>query len=635
MAVVIFAEDEHDALHVKLADESYSLGNGSLAETYLNIEKIIQIAQESGCDAIHPGYGFLSENEAFAQACDQCGISFIGPSAKAIKLMGNKVEARALATAAGVPVLHAYTGSAEELISQKETFDYPVLIKAAAGGGGKGMRKVHEMTDFESALRTTIREATNYFGNGQVFIERYIEHPRHIEIQVLGDKAGNVIHLFERECTLQRRHQKIIEEAPSISINEETRSKITEAAISLAQKVGYYSAGTVEFLVDENQQFYFLEMNTRIQVEHPVTEFITGVDIVMEQIRIAEGKVLSIQQKDIHINGHAIECRLYAEDPSNDFMPAPGFLNAVHFPIRPRVRIDACCDAPAMIQSHYDPMLAKVIVHGEHRDTGISSMIETLQQTVLTGIMTNQSFLITLLRSDDFHQNIISTHYIDDHLDELNKQQLDLGARLPLAYLCAAVLFVKCSGREGEGGMNVWQEIGYWRALRAANLQIEGEEVIVNDIFLRGNRINFVLNQTSFEIKVMKTAQYLLLQYDTQQFRIFISRDDKGMYICVVNGFVYHIDTSDNLLSRQFAEVKSFEMQEESIFSPMPGNVLQVMRKQGESVMAGDPILVVEAMKMENTIKSKIAGKVKAIYVKQGQQVDKDQLLVELASDEK
>ncbi|MCH5599048.1 acetyl-CoA carboxylase biotin carboxylase subunit [Niabella ginsengisoli] len=431
--VAIYNEADRQTAFVKNADEAIFLDGDGLNETYLNIEKIIAAAKKTGADAIHPGYGFLSENPLFVTACEKANIIFIGPGASAIQAMGNKIQARATATKAGVPVTPGITGSVEDLFKNYKDVGFPILIKAAAGGGGKGMRVVNNESEYQSALEATAREAKSYFGDETVYIEKYIDKPRHIEVQILGDQHDNVIHLYERECSLQRRHQKIIEEAPSPTLSENVRRQICEAAVALAKSIGYYSAGTMEFLVDELQQFYFLEMNTRIQVEHPVTELTTGIDIVEQQINIANGNPLSIQQKDIRQNGHAIECRIYAEDPGQHFLPSPGLLSYYEEPLfeasSPQTnmlspvatgRIDSMqLQTGDVISGDFDPMISKLIVWNKDRETARQSMLSALGQYHIKGIKTNLEFLIGLLSHPDYINNNISTKYIDTNLEEI------------------------------------------------------------------------------------------------------------------------------------------------------------------------------------------------------------------------
>ena len=360
-SVAVYADNDVDSMHCRLADEARPLGGGSLKDTYLNIQKIIDVALDAGVDAIHPGYGFLSEDADFAEACRANNLIFIGPDAESMRLMGDKIRARQFAIENDIPVVWGLVGSVEEIEAQAAALPYPVLIKASAGGGGKGMHIVDDASQLHLSLEQASREAERYFGNGQIFIEQYIRNPRHIEVQILADHHGNVIHLYERECSVQRRYQKIIEESPSPSLSEERRQAICQTAVDICKKMNYNNAGTVEFIVDENQNFYFLEMNTRIQVEHPVTEQRTGIDIVEEQIRIARGKVMGYTQDSIVANGHAIECRIYAEDPENNFMPAPAQLTLYHEPKMRGVIIDSSINGPTVISDSYDPMISKLI----------------------------------------------------------------------------------------------------------------------------------------------------------------------------------------------------------------------------------------------------------------------------------
>ncbi len=626
--VAVFAKDERNALHVKLAVESYSLGSGRLTETYLNQQKIIDLAKKSGAQAIHPGYGFLSENEEFARKCSDEGLIFIGPPAEAIQLMGNKVAARNTAESAGVPILKGIEGDRDALLKQKAGLPYPVLIKAAAGGGGKGMRKVLHASDFEEALDATIREASSYFGNGQVFIERFIENPRHVEVQVMGDQHGNVVHLFERECTLQRRHQKIIEEAPSPTISESTREKMTDAAVALAKQVGYFSAGTVEFLVDEAQNFYFLEMNTRIQVEHPVTEFITGKDLVREQINVAQGKKLSFQQSELAINGHAIECRVYAEDPSQDFIPSPGEIIGLHFPEFPELRMDTFTHEPTTVQSHYDPMIAKVIQYGEDRSTVIDKMVMALSDTSVQGIKTNVPFLLALLQHSDYLNNQISTHYIDDHLKEINEKVEELAGKQPVEVLLATMLVLKSSG---DNKLNIWNEIGFWRQTRSLKVDLEGKTYEIHRMLLARNEIQFEYNDNpiSFHIR-HKHENVMVLENKESIHQVFFSKDQKGQTLLSTNGFSFTLNTSDNLQSYNFSYAFEDDSSDKKVTAPMHGSVVKLLCQQQDEVQKGQKLIVVEAMKMENTLVAPMNGKVVKIMVKEGQQVEKDQLLIEI-----
>lgn len=417
--IAIYSEVDRYAPHVEMANESYFLGGDIPAETYLNIEKILALAREAKADAIHPGYGFLSENPAFAKAVTEAGIVFIGPSAEAMARLGNKVAAKQLAQSVGVPLVPG-TASAvvgEEALKAAGEIGYPLLIKAAAGGGGKGMRKVLRPEDFPEALQRAQSEALSAFGDPSVFLERYIEKPRHVEIQILADLHGNAVYLFERDCSIQRRHQKVIEEAPAPHLRPETRTAMGEAALRLIKAAGYTQAGTVEFIVDADENFYFLEVNTRLQVEHPVTEMITGLDLVEWQIRIAQGERLGFTQTDLRPNGHAIEARLYAEDPRSNFLPSSGLLYKYRLPARPHLRIDNGYEEGGIVPLYYDPLLAKIIAWGETRTEAIARLQQALRETVVLGVEHNADFIQFVLGHPLFQEGRMHTHFVDEHFD--------------------------------------------------------------------------------------------------------------------------------------------------------------------------------------------------------------------------
>lgn len=413
--VAIYSEADREALHVRYADEAVCVGPPPSSESYLRIDRILEACRQTGADAVHPGYGFLSENAHFARAVEEAGLIFIGPSPESIELMGSKLAAKEAAQKHGVPLV---PGTAEALTDVEQgkriarEIGYPVLIKASAGGGGKGMRVVEKEEDFAEQMERAVSEAVSAFGDGAVFIEKYIGSPKHIEIQVLGDRHGNMVYLFERECSVQRRHQKVIEEAPSAVVDEAMRRAMGEAAVRVAKACGYYNAGTVEFIVDEQRNFYFLEMNTRLQVEHPVTEMITGVDLVKEQIRIAEGHPLSFTQEELAINGHAIEVRVYAEDPRNNFLPNVGKLLSYERPQGPGVRVDDAFEAGMQIPIYYDPMIAKLIVHAKNREEAIARMLRAISEYTITGIATTLDFCAFALRHPSFVDGSFDTNFV-------------------------------------------------------------------------------------------------------------------------------------------------------------------------------------------------------------------------------
>ncbi len=422
LTVAVFSEVDRTSFHVRYADEAYPIGPGPSVDSYLRMDKIIEIAKRSGADAIHPGYGFLSENATFARRCREEGIIFIGPSAESIEAMGDKISARKRMIAAGVPVVPGTTDKVTddaEALRVIEEIGLPVMIKASAGGGGKGMRLVREASQVESALRGARSEARTAFGDDAVYIEKYIENPHHIEFQVLADRFGHTIHLFERECSVQRRHQKVVEETPSPLLTPEVRAKMGEYAVAATQAAHYEGAGTIEFIVDDNLNFYFLEMNTRLQVEHPITERVVGIDLVKAQISIAEGHPLTLQQHDLKQSGHAIECRIYAEDPDNHFMPNPGTITHITEPLGLGVRCDGYIHAGYKIPIYYDPMISKLIIWGRTRDEAIERMRRALYEYKITGVKTTIKFLEKIMDAPEFRSGKYNTGFIDRNMERL------------------------------------------------------------------------------------------------------------------------------------------------------------------------------------------------------------------------
>ena len=413
--VAIYSEADKDALHTRLADEAICIGPADSRESYLNIKNIIEAAYVTGADSIHPGFGFLSENAQFAKICEESNIKFIGPNSKVIDMLGNKSNAKEMMKKAGVPTIPGSDGSVRGLkdaIKIAEKIGYPIMIKAAAGGGGKGIRIVNSDDEIENSYNIVKREAKLAFNDDEVYIEKFVGHPRHVEIQILADEHGNVIHLGERDCSIQRNNQKVIEETPSTAIDEKLRNKMGEAAVKAAKAAGYTSCGTVEFLVDKDKNFYFMEMNTRIQVEHPITEMRTGIDIVKEQIRIAAGEELKIKQKDVKFNGHAIECRINAENPSKNFRPCPGKITGLHFPGGNGIRIDSAIYEGYTIPANYDSMIAKIIAFGTSRNEAIAKMKRALEELVIEGVDTNRDFLFDIITNPNFIRGDFDTQFL-------------------------------------------------------------------------------------------------------------------------------------------------------------------------------------------------------------------------------
>ena len=413
--VAIYSEADKDALHTRLADEAVCIGPADSRESYLNVKNIIEAANVTGADSIHPGFGFLSENAQFAKICEESNIKFIGPTSKVIDLLGNKSNAKEMMKEAGVPTIPGSDGSVKgfkDVLKIAEKIGYPIMIKAAAGGGGKGIRIVNSEDELENSYNIVKREAKLAFNDDEVYIEKFVAHPRHVEIQILADEHGNVIHLGERDCSIQRNNQKVIEETPSTAIDEKLRNKMGEAAVKAAKAAGYTSCGTVEFLVDKDKNFYFMEMNTRIQVEHPITEMRTGIDIVKEQIRIAAGEVLKIKQKEVKFNGHAIECRINAENPDKNFRPCPGKVTGLHFPGGNGIRIDSAIYAGYTIPANYDSMIAKIIAFGTSRNEAIAKMKRALEELVIEGVETNRDFLFEIITNPNFIRGDFDTQFL-------------------------------------------------------------------------------------------------------------------------------------------------------------------------------------------------------------------------------
>jgi len=627
--VAIYSDTDQGTLHTELADEKRALSGDDISSTYLNILQIVDIAQRSEADAIHPGYGFLSENSAFIQACEQAGITFVGPSEEAIRLMGNKLEARAFAKKLEIPVPEGITGTQEEILAQQDELSYPILAKAAAGGGGKGMRIVRSANELKDALISTSREAKAYFGDDTVYIEKYLEEPRHIEFQLLGDQHGNLVHLFERECSLQRRYQKIIEEAPSPTLTAELRARMAEAALKLGKAINYYNAGTIEFLVDANHDFYFLEMNTRVQVEHPVTEMTTGVDIVAEQLRVAAGQKLAFTQEDLQQQGHAIECRVYAEDPSENFLPSPGEITYYHAPTA--VRLDTAVTAPTVIESQYDPMISKMIVFSHTREQCIQQSIQALENYVVHGIETNISYLRALLRSQDFQPNTISTKYCDEQTPEIISQMEEEKKALNKFPVTIAGLIFNLRAPIHQPNTSVWTEIGFWRHIPAVTIEVGGEsfsievrknqseyEVRHHDKLYRVHNINFKEGKVDFSINNITYTLYVSVQ------------DDLSQQISWKT-YQFHWQRNDLMAEGRISGAGTqSDLSDDRISSPMPGKVIELNVSVGEHIKRGDTLLIVEAMKMENQIIAPRDAQVKEVHVEVNGRVDKDEILIEL-----
>jgi 3-methylcrotonyl-CoA carboxylase alpha subunit len=624
--VAVYHSDEKSATHVKEAQHAVSLGRESLRNTYLNIPRLIQIAQENSCDAIHPGYGFLSENYEFARACEENKITFIGPKSEVIRLMGLKSEAKTIAVKAGVPVLESVVYQSIQQFD-KLNFNFPVLIKAVAGGGGKGMKIVNRRDDFEVLVKSAKREAEQYFGDDRVIIEPYLDNARHIEVQIVGDQHDNIIHLFERECSLQRNHQKIIEEAPASSLSDSLRSEIHQAAVNFARELNYSSLGTVEFLVSKNK-FYFLEMNTRIQVEHPVTEMITGIDLVKEQIFIADGRKLSEEIKNAQFEGHAIEARICAENPYENFRASSGRVSFVHFP--EEVRVDTFIHSDTLVTPHFDSMLGKMILYGKDRTEAIDKLARAIKSTVIHGVDTNLNYLFQIVKDDNFVRNQISTRYLENTLPEKINNYKENISRVPGRIIALAFVYNNFI-KPAESPKNIWQSNFSNYFVRDVSVSVNGENFLfrINNkhaVFIEGQAVNYQVfsnDKTSIE-----------LFEDGSKFKIFYSENkDKPYDNYELEGFVFKV-SSPSVLRMCGEFVKKNRIKNKNtvnqIVSPLFGKIIAINVKEKDRVKKGDVLLTIESMKTENNIVSPTEGIVKSILVSTGIQVQENNELITL-----
>lgn len=631
--VAVYSKADAESMHIRVADEAHCIGDTALNETYLNIDKIIAIAKETDCEAIHPGYGFLAENPKLVAACEKNGIVFIGPSVNAIQLMGNKIEARAFVDKLNIPMTKAHTGDLEHLLQASKSIELPVLVKAAAGGGGKGMRIVHDWKVLKETIESTSREAKAYFGDGEVFVEKYVENPRHIEIQVLGDKKGNVVHLFERECSIQRRYQKVIEESPSPTLNQEVREKMGADAVKIASAIGYENAGTIEFLVDHKLNYYFLEMNTRVQVEHPVTEMVTGIDIVREQILVAAGNPLSFSQSDIQQKGHAIEARIYAEDPENDFLPSPGKMTLYEEPKGDGIRVDSGIDQPIEVKSFFDPMISKLIAFDENRDLARLKLLQALENYHISGIKTNIKYLMSVLQNTDYRQNKIDTKFCDHQADHLIQWIQNERESISKSSVVCAFLTHQFAPKSSS---SVWNSIGFWRHRMQVCVELNEEkfDVLIVERSAKGG--HFQLHGQDYHVCIKESGdKYLAVEVNDKSFRFTCSMNDEKHTILGFKGHSFLLVRNDVLSIPDFYEASVQGKVGDVVKSPMPGKVIKTHAKVGDSVIKGEVLLIVEAMKMENNILAPRDGVVEEIYVTEGDMVDGSKILLKLEENEK
>ncbi|SDA98255.1 acetyl/propionyl/methylcrotonyl-CoA carboxylase subunit alpha [Sinorhizobium sp. NFACC03] len=631
--VAVYSDADVGALHVALADEAIRIGPPPALESYLSAERIIAAARAVGADAIHPGYGFLSENADFADAVEAAGITFVGPSARAIRAMGLKDAAKALMEQSGVPVVPGYHGERQDadfLANEAENVGYPVLIKARAGGGGKGMRRVDSAAEFPAALEAARREAEAAFGDGSVLIEKYLTKPRHIEVQVFGDRHGNILHLFERDCSLQRRHQKVIEEAPAPGMTAEVRLAMGDAAVRAAHAIGYVGAGTVEFIADVTDglwpdQFYFMEMNTRLQVEHPVTEAITGIDLVEWQLRAAAGEALPKRQSEIGIDGWAFEARIYAEDPSRGFLPATGRLTTLSFP-EDGVRVDAGVRQGDRITPFYDPLIAKLIVHGPNRSAALVKLESALKACRIGGTVTNLDFLARLAAEPDFRAGHPDTGLIDRSIDQLTATKAPSDAALALAAIVSTGALLP------DGSADPWSALGHWQiwgdASRNVTIEHAGGRAIVT-LAARG-RDQFAVHTGTAALPVVILDRFTdgaraEISGAQHEFRFLREGEQITLFL---NGDTYVLRLPDALGTGHSSEVADDE-----VSAPMPGIVKLIRVRPGDTVEKGQALAVMEAMKMELTLSASRAGVVESVLVSEGEQVSAGAVLVMLQAE--
>ncbi|MGQ4596610.1 ATP-binding protein [Nocardia sp. R6R-6] len=627
--VALYSDADHDAPYVLQADESIHLPGTAPADTYLRADLVLAAARRAGADAIHPGYGFLSENAQFARDCAAAGVIFVGPSPAAIAAMGSKIEAKRVMAAAGVLVLPGTTVATESdedperLRAAAQEIGFPILVKAAFGGGGRGMRIVSAEAGLVEAVRDARREAASAFGDGTVFLEKFIESPRHIEVQIFGDSYGNVVHLGERECSIQRRYQKIIEESPSTAVDDALRDELGRAAVAAGKSLAYEGAGTVEFVLAPDGRFYFLEVNTRLQVEHPVTELVTGIDLVRGQLLVAAGEPLPEEMLDVSPTGHAVEVRLYAEDVAAGFIPTSGTLTTMEFPDLAGVRIDAGFASGSQLSTYYDPMLAKVIGYGADRTTACDLVARALQETRLHGVTTNRDLLIGILREPEFRAGAIDTGYLDRH--DPAQLMVRRGVTAPVARVHALVAALAAQADRRAGSPILPGLPSGFRTLHSAPQSVSfhcGDEQI---------DVEYRFDRTGLTARCGDWAPHTLVLNETTAELVDAVIDGvRRRYRVATTGTAYFVDSA--LGGTELREVERFPdpsraQQAGSLLAPMPGTVVRIEVTEGQTVSAGAPVMVLEAMKMQHVIRSPADGVVVELPVDVGTQVESGQVL--------
>ena len=630
--VAVYSEADAGARHVHVADEAVCIGPAQVNQSYLVIDAIIAAAKKTGADAIHPGYGFLSENADFARACEAAGIVFIGPTVEAIHLMGSKRLSKIAMLEAGVPCIPGYEGAAQDedtLIREAGRIGYPLMIKASAGGGGRGMRLVHEASELAEQIRTARSEAQNAFGSGELILERAVIKPRHVEIQVFGDQLGNIVYLGERDCSVQRRHQKVVEEAPCPVMTATLRQAMGEAAVKAAASVNYVGAGTVEFLLDQSGEFFFLEMNTRLQVEHPVTELITGQDLVAWQIRAAAGQPLPLKQDEIRLTGHAMEVRLYAEDAAHNFLPQTGQVLRWEPELLDGVRIDHGLVEGQEISPFYDPMLAKIIAYGATRDDARRKLVRAVEECVLLGVNGNQRFLANLLANPEFASGNATTAFIAEHFnaDPSLSPQAPAASELAIA---AALLYQQSANARAHQ-----RELAGWRSAGSAPWQFtlkhgEQKHRVNLDVQVAGSQPSLLATVGDTQVSLTLLAsdgRWLTLELDGIRRRIAYQQQADQLWLYGHYGNLELLDVTHEPAGGQNAASSG------AVKAPMDGAIVDVLVSEGERVSKGQLLVVLEAMKMEHPMKAGVDGTVRRIGISKGDQVKNRQLLVEIEAD--
>ncbi len=627
--VAVHTSYDAEALHVKMADEHVLLEGSRLSDTYLNHDQLIAAATRHQADAIHPGYGFLSEDPGFAKAVREAGLIFVGPSDEAIRLMGNKTEARITAQKIGIPVIEGATGDLQTLMDKAGEIGYPVMVKAAAGGGGKGMKIIDSSSGLAEALEATQREAKNYFGNGEVYIEKFLPGPRHIEVQILADHHGHIVSLYERDCSLQRRHQKIIEEAPAPGLTDKMRGQLTHAARLLSEQIGYTNAGTIEFLVQDND-FFFLEMNTRIQVEHAVTEMITGIDIVKEQINIAMDRSLPFTQEDITLSGHAIEARIYAENPSKSFVPSPGEVLLHKVPEGNGLRVDTSLGRTGDIHGMFDPMISKVICHAGNRETARKKLIRHLKDYVLLGVHTNIAYLADLLHAKTFIEGTAHTRL---SMEEVFLEREEQNKEATKNLLAMAFLFAHPENHHDAG--NIWHQLGCWRLLPVTNLMINDQQVQQRYFYHNPNEMSICVDDRRMIFRLLeRDAHRIRMEKDGHIYTLYYQAVN-GEILFLHDGVSAKVSPARHLGKETLTSLnQNPELEGETLVkAPMQGTVIKVNVKAGDEVNNGDTMLILESMKMENRITANAKAYVKQVLTRPGKAVADNGPLVLLSNE--